>query len=549
MKNIKKLTVLILAICMVISLLSGCTSVAEGKALYDAIVKSQSIKSYQNDMELVIRLDAEGLSDQDKAQFEQVKAMLNGAKLTMKMKQAANADNTVSKVQANTDMYMAGMSMNMGVWVDMDLNSSSPKFKEVIKLPAVLTESDPTMAGKEYMVMDIFDMMNANGANDKLTDMDFESTMKLTTELQEKTTAFITKYLLQYDPGFKLITDVGTKNIVTPERTVNAHVYQVKLDDKTAKKLIRYTVNNLADNKDAMDFVTEYMTLIQKFSAPTQGLANPTVEFDKIMSDFENEKPGLLAEFNKAMDQIENIKLIGEKGITLEYAIDENGYIVSQSGSMDFIIDIAQLNNIEGISDNYTDSTGVYSFGFDYSMLTYNVNKALNIEMPTLTSANSINYADIMKTVIIPEPAKAQKATPTTSKVLVNGKAVSFDAYTIDGNNYFKLRDLAKIVKGTGKQFEVTWNGEKRAINLISNKAYTLIGSEMAKGDGKEKTPIVNTSRIYKDGVEVSLIAYTINGNNYFKLRDVAQSFNIGITWNEAARTIGIDTTTGYVAP
>jgi len=549
MKNFKKLTILILAICMVMSLFSGCTSVAEGKALYDAMVKSQSIKSCQNDIELVIRLDAEGLSGQDKAQFEQVKAMLNGAKLTMNMKQAENADNTVSKVQANTDIYMAGMSMNMGVWVDMDLNSSSPKFKEVIKLPEVLTESDPTMAGKEYMVMDIFDMMNANGDNDKLTGMDYESTMKLTNELQEKTTVFITKYLLQYDPGFKLITDVGTKNIVTPERTVNAHVYQVKLDDKTAKKLIRYTVNNLADNKDAMDFVTEYMTLIQKFSAPTQGVANPTVELDKIMSDFENQKPELLAEFNKAMDQIENIKLIGEKGITLEYAIDENGYIVSQSGSMDFIIDVAQLNNIEGLSDNDTDSTGVYSFGFDYSMLTYDVNKAFNIEMPALTSANSINYADIMKTIITPEPAKALKATPTTSKVLVNGKAVSFDAYTIDGNNYFKLRDLAKIVKGTGKQFEVTWNGEKRAINLISNKAYTVIGGEMAKGDGKEKTLVVNTSKMYKDGVEVSLIAYTINGNNYFKLRDVAQSFNIGITWNEATRTIVIDTTTGYVAP
>lgn len=549
MKNIKKLTVLILTICMVMSLFSGCTSVAEGKTLYDAMVKSQSIKSCQNDMEFVIRLDAEGLSEQDKAQFEQVKAMLNGAKLTMNMKQAANADNTVSKVQANTDIYMAGMSMNMGVWVDMDLNSSSPKFKEVIKLPSILTESDPTMAGKEYLVMDIFDMMNANGANDKLAGMDYESTMKLTNELQEKTTVFITKYLLQYDPGFKLITDVGTKNIVTPERTVNAHVYQVKLDDNTAKKLIRYTVNNLADNKDAMDFVTEYMTLIHKFSAPIQGVANPTVELDKIMSDFENEKPKLLAEFNKAMDQIENIKLIGEKGITLEYAIDENGYIVSQSGSVDFIIDVAQLNNIEDLSDNDTDNIGVYSFGFDYSMLTYDVNKALNIEMPALTSANSINYADIMKTIITTEPAKALKATPTTSKVLVNGKAVSFDAYTIDGNNYFKLRDLAKIVKGTGKQFEITWNGEKRAINLISNKAYTLIGSEMAKGDGKEKVPVINTSRIYKDGVEVSLIAYTINGNNYFKLRDVAQSFNIGITWNEAARTIGIDTTTGYVAP
>jgi len=35
---------------------------------------------------------------------------------------------------------------------------------------------------------------------------------------------------------------------------------------------------------------------------------------------------------------------------------------------------------------------------------------------------------------------------PTTSKVLVNGKIVEFEAYNINGYNYFKLRDLAQAV-------------------------------------------------------------------------------------------------------
>lgn len=38
------------------------------------------------------------------------------------------------------------------------------------------------------------------------------------------------------------------------------------------------------------------------------------------------------------------------------------------------------------------------------------------------------------------------KAIPTYSKVLVNSKEISFDAYLIEGNNYFKLRDLASVM-------------------------------------------------------------------------------------------------------
>ena len=33
-------------------------------------------------------------------------------------------------------------------------------------------------------------------------------------------------------------------------------------------------------------------------------------------------------------------------------------------------------------------------------------------------------------------------ATPTASTVLVNGEKKAFDAYNIEGSNYFKLRDL-----------------------------------------------------------------------------------------------------------
>lgn len=138
------------------------------------------------------------------------------------------------------------------------------------------------------------------------------------------------------------------------------------------------------------------------------------------------------------------------------------------------------------------------------------------------------------------------KANPTPSEVLVDGQERDFDAYLIGGNNYFKLRDLAHIISGSEKQFEVNWDGEKEAINLISNEEYTSVGGEMAKGSGTEKKANLNTSKIYKDGQEVELSAYTIDGNNYFKLRDLGKAFNFGIGWDNDTKTITIDTSTEY---
>lgn len=137
-------------------------------------------------------------------------------------------------------------------------------------------------------------------------------------------------------------------------------------------------------------------------------------------------------------------------------------------------------------------------------------------------------------------------ANQTASNVLVNGKQIAFDAYNIGGNNYFKLRDLAYTLSGSNKQFEVTWDGENNAILLSSGMVYTIVGGEMeSKGTGS-KLAKLTSSKILLDGKEISLRAYTINGNNYFKLRDIGQAFDFGVIWDGANNTIIIDTNIEY---
>ena len=137
-------------------------------------------------------------------------------------------------------------------------------------------------------------------------------------------------------------------------------------------------------------------------------------------------------------------------------------------------------------------------------------------------------------------------ASPSSAKVTVNGKQVTFDAYSINDNNYFKLRDIAKVLSGTEKQFEVTWNGESKSIELKPNTAYTAVGGELVTGKTTKQTAKLSSDTVYMNSSAASLTAYTINGNNYFKLRDLGKLLNFGVGWDNTTRTISIDTNASY---
>lgn len=139
------------------------------------------------------------------------------------------------------------------------------------------------------------------------------------------------------------------------------------------------------------------------------------------------------------------------------------------------------------------------------------------------------------------------KAAQTVSPVIIDGQMLGFDAYNIGGNNYFKLRDLALVLRGSEKQFEVGWDGDKNAIALTSDTRYTEVGGELEyKGEGAVKTATNTSSKILLDGREIYLAAYNIEGNNYFKLRDIGELFDFEVDWDGVNSRIIVDTSKSY---
>lgn len=165
------------------------------------------------------------------------------------------------------------------------------------------------------------------------------------------------------------------------------------------------------------------------------------------------------------------------------------------------------------------------------------------------TYANNNNIPFSTETADSEQPSEnGLIANPTASTVYINGKAVAFDAYNINDNNYFKLRDLAYILNGTQKQFAVGWDGSANAISLTNGQPYIVVGGEMESKGAGAKTPTPTDSKILLNGVGVSLTAYNVEGNNYFKLRDIGAVFNFSVEWDGVNNAIMIDTSKGYTA-
>lgn len=122
---------------------------------------------------------------------------------------------------------------------------------------------------------------------------------------------------------------------------------------------------------------------------------------------------------------------------------------------------------------------------------------------------------------------------PTLEKIRIDEKEIELKAYNIEGYNYLMLRDLACILKGTQKQFEVEWDQEKSSIKLIRGRAYTGrdIVLDMGENTSKEKA-YKSTSKIYIDGQESKIKGYRINDNTYFKLRDLAKEIDFALDWD-----------------
>ena len=136
--------------------------------------------------------------------------------------------------------------------------------------------------------------------------------------------------------------------------------------------------------------------------------------------------------------------------------------------------------------------------------------------------------------------AFAATAKPSADKVAVNGNQVAVQVYNIDGYNYFKLRDVAKMLVNRPDEFSVDYDPLAQLIVINTGWGY-----EGPKEFDKVVSTGVKTANPGNGDVMVNetihhLSAYNIDGYNYFKLRDLGNAVGFQVGWDEAQKCVNI---------
>lgn len=148
-------------------------------------------------------------------------------------------------------------------------------------------------------------------------------------------------------------------------------------------------------------------------------------------------------------------------------------------------------------------------------------------------------------TTTIPTSPTVPMLPSSNAPLRLDGNYLSIQSYVLDGSNYVKLRDVALLLNGTKAQFEVTWSAQN-GIGIAKGKAYTAVGGELqSKGEGN-KPYTAGKANLSIDGTAQSLAVCTVEDNNYFKLRDLAQIINVQVGWDNETKTVILNSALPY---
>ena len=156
----------------------------------------------------------------------------------------------------------------------------------------------------------------------------------------------------------------------------------------------------------------------------------------------------------------------------------------------------------------------------------------------------SLNEADAVDGVITLNLTAYDKGfnsiVASPQSLVLNGNTAVCEKYNIDGYNYFKLRDLAALLNGTGSQFSVTFDESNLTAYVETGKGYVSVGGELEAARDNSSSCTRSDWKLVVDGQEVNVSAFDIAGNNYYKLRDLADIIGYNVDYLEAENCIAI---------
>lgn len=123
---------------------------------------------------------------------------------------------------------------------------------------------------------------------------------------------------------------------------------------------------------------------------------------------------------------------------------------------------------------------------------------------------------------------------PEMASVLIDGSVYELSAYKTGGTNYVRLRDVASLLNGTDRSFEITYTYAADSVQITTGTAYTPTGRELSALDSGKIMTRSHEQNLTTDGQENKVKTYKVAGTNYMKLRDIAEAAGFEVDWDNA---------------
>ena len=152
--------------------------------------------------------------------------------------------------------------------------------------------------------------------------------------------------------------------------------------------------------------------------------------------------------------------------------------------------------------------------------------------------------AAVLLLCAVPAHAAEPEVRLSTQSFRVNGEDVVCEKYNIGGNNYFKLRDIAYLLRETENRFSVSYDPALKEITLVPGEDYEPLGTELdvSRGDLSDKVR-PGTQPLRVGGETADCAAYYFEGYNFYRLRDLAKYLGFKVEWNPARNAAVVEST------
>lgn len=376
MKNIKKLSLISLVLVLAMAL-TACQSEV---SLLKAMKKQQEITSIKAQTKYSFDVETKDLTEENQLVFDMIKDTLNDLEVTLDQKSIQ----TKEKDKVYGKLYFTVRNKEKvdkaTIWVDVDVkDKEEPKILEIFEFP--MEKLGNEFEGKKYVKYDMSKIEELMSKEEK--------------DLNEKMIGQITKWAYNSEPKFEKISLDLLKSIKLEDGIIKnlgekdgLKQIQIKMNDKQFKKFVKEAFNKLIDNKEFREVYGEYIDLIVKLSELEEQQQKELIK----VKDFEKIKEL----FNSLMEKVEEVPVLGEKGFNTVVAINKDGYIVKEEGSLNLVIDFAKISKAMKVEEKIDKGTVDLTINFNTDISQIN-DTSIVADYPELTEENTIDLIEVMK--------------------------------------------------------------------------------------------------------------------------------------------------------